>query len=114
MAANIALDKDAYQSSTLYSGTGAEKAVDGLKSNLSHSGGQCAVSANEKKTALWRVDLGNVSSINTITIYYRTENVVWSKIIPSLCQRYILMYKHFNTNVQIIFRSCIHMRVKVY
>nr|XP_022296781.1 protein draper-like isoform X3 [Crassostrea virginica] len=74
---NIALGKDAYQSSTYNSITGAEKAVDGLKSNLSFSGGQCAVSASGEKTALWRVELGDVSSIQNITIYYRTENLFW-------------------------------------
>nr|XP_022296790.1 uncharacterized protein LOC111106415 [Crassostrea virginica] len=74
---NIALGKEAYQSSLYNSITGAEKAVDGLKSNLSHNGGQCAISANMEKTALWRVDLGDVSSINNITIYYRTENQAW-------------------------------------
>nr|XP_022296780.1 multiple epidermal growth factor-like domains protein 11 isoform X2 [Crassostrea virginica] len=75
---NIALGKDAYQSSTYNSITGAEKAVDGLKSNLSFSGGQCAVSASGEKTALWRVELGDVSSIQNITIYYRTENLFWN------------------------------------
>nr|XP_022296789.1 protein draper-like isoform X2 [Crassostrea virginica] len=74
---NIALGKAAYQSSTYSSLTGAEKAVDGLKSNLSYNGGQCAVSGSREKTALWRVDLGDISTIQNITIYYMTENQAW-------------------------------------
>nr|XP_022300663.1 multiple epidermal growth factor-like domains protein 10 [Crassostrea virginica] len=75
--ANIALSKDAYQSLTYNLDTGAEKAVDGLKSNLSHNGGQCALSGSGLKTATWRVDLGDISSIEHMTIYYRTENSPW-------------------------------------
>nr|XP_022300740.1 multiple epidermal growth factor-like domains protein 11 [Crassostrea virginica] len=74
---NIALRKDAYQSLTYNSNTGAEKAVDGLKSNLSFTGGQCALSGSWLKAATWRVDLGDISSIDHMTIYYRTENLPW-------------------------------------
>ncbi|XP_062571488.1 cell death abnormality protein 1-like isoform X2 [Saccostrea cucullata] len=57
----------------------AEKAVDGLYSNRSVFGGQCTISANsEIKATLW-VDLGVVSSIHHITIYYRTENNPWDE-----------------------------------
>lgn len=114
ISANIALGKNACQSSDYNGNTRAEKAVDGLKSDLSYSSGECAIADIEQKTVMWRVDLGVISSIQNITIYYRTENLFWSKIISSLYQRYILKYKNVNTNVQIIFRYYFYMRVKLY
>lgn len=38
------------------------------------TGGQCTISDVGKYTAIWRVDLGGVVSINKIDIYYRTDN----------------------------------------
>lgn len=58
----------------------ASNAVDGLKSNLHWSGGQCAISALEEETATWWVHLGRIHSIHHITLYYRTENDYWGKI----------------------------------
>lgn len=57
--------------------TASDNAVDGNKTDLSHTGDQCAISANGHKTAEWRVDLGDLSSITNITIYYRTDNAPW-------------------------------------
>lgn len=57
--------------------TGSAKAVDGGKTPT-YAGGQCAQSQGGQ-TALWRVDLGNLSSIHHITIYPRTENLPWGK-----------------------------------
>lgn len=59
--------------------TDASNAVDGLKSDLDIWGGQCVISANEKKTATWWVNLGSIFSIHHITVYYRTGNSAWGK-----------------------------------
>ena len=80
---NLALNKPSYQLSR-FKGlsedlTEAGNAVDGLKSNLSVWGGQCVISENEMKTAVWYVDLQDILSIHHITMYYRTENVPWGK-----------------------------------
>ena len=51
--------------------TGAERAVDGLYTNLEYNGGQCAVSSLGR-TAEWRVDLGGVKSISHVLFRYAT------------------------------------------
>lgn len=73
--------------------TDSYKAVDGQKTDFSYSGGQCAVSADGYKTAWWWVDLGDLSSITNITIYYRTDNVHWGK------------YKNFVLKMELMFNS---------
>lgn len=81
---NIALHKSAWQ---LYPYENrfrevlvhASNAVDGLKTNLSYYGNQCTQSANNKHEAMWRVDLGAILGIDSITIYYRTENMPWGR-----------------------------------
>lgn len=80
-SANIALNKTTYMSSTFSNFTSSNNAVDGQKTDLSYFGGQCAISKNEYKTAEWRVDLENLSSISNITIYFRTENSPWGNQI---------------------------------
>lgn len=74
-------------SSTYNPSTASDNAVDGDKTDLSHTGGQCAISAVGHKTAWWWVDLGDLSSITNITIYYRTDNAAWGK------QKTVLVFK---------------------
>ncbi|XP_078330396.1 uncharacterized protein LOC144624464 [Crassostrea virginica] len=74
---NLALHQPAWQSSTLWSDSGAERAVDRLYTNLTWYGGQCAMSVRGQTTAEWRVDLGGVRSIHHIVIQYMTDNRVW-------------------------------------
>lgn len=83
---NIALKKSAWQlhpytGGELRDSANASKAVDGLKTNLSYTGHQCTVSANNKHIAEWNVDLGAVLGIKNITIYYRTENLDWGIVL---------------------------------
>lgn len=83
-AVNIALNKPAHQLNQYNPGDDkfdASNAVDGKKSDLSSAGGQCVISANNKQTATWWVNLTSILSIHNITIYYRTDNVTWGMYI---------------------------------
>lgn len=107
-SANISLHKNATQSTTYITTSGAEKAVDGLKSVLTYNGGQCAVSGSQLKKATWWVDLGNISSIQNITIYYRTDNKTWSK----LC--YWISRQYANKSYNVMLLSCINVFIVAY
>lgn len=61
----------------LYSYYSADRAVDGLKSDLSFSGGQCAASENSQ-TAKLDVDPGEILCVQHILIQYATRNRMWS------------------------------------
>eukprot|EP00105_Crassostrea_gigas_P026842 XP_011447931.1 PREDICTED: uncharacterized protein LOC105342639 [Crassostrea gigas] len=75
---NIALHKTAWQLHPYqYRNYDASKAVDGLKTNLQVTAYQCTISEENYKTALWRVDLGDMLGVHHITIYYRTDNDPW-------------------------------------
>lgn len=80
---NIALNKPAYQQYQYLDNRwnnvfNARNAVDGQKSNLTWQAGQCVISANNKRTAIWWVNLTSILSIHHITIYYRTGDAEWS------------------------------------
>ncbi|XP_052692267.1 platelet endothelial aggregation receptor 1-like isoform X2 [Crassostrea angulata] len=54
---------------------GAERAVDGLYSELSLYGGQCTMSEYGHSTATWHVDLGKVHKIAHIVMYFPYESL---------------------------------------
>ncbi|XP_056016442.1 multiple epidermal growth factor-like domains protein 10 [Ostrea edulis] len=75
---NVALHKPTSQWTTFpLFDTGSHKAVDGLKSDLSSGGSQCAISGNGQTYAEWLVDLVDLTDIHHIIITYRTDNVPW-------------------------------------
>lgn len=74
------MNKPAWQQYPYYSfygSYGAGVAVDGYKLDLNVLGGQCTLSADERSTAEWRVNLGGVLSIHYIFIQYATNSDIW-------------------------------------
>ena len=67
---NVALDKDASQSSTALRGV-ASRAVDGIDSS-DFQAGSCS-HTNAGANEWWQVDLGAVYDIDTIEVYHRTN-----------------------------------------
>lgn len=76
MRSNIALHKPAFQQNTFtirqYEPDAgrfdASNAVDGLKFNLTALGGQCTISANNKTTAIWWVNL--INTLQQCSLHY--------------------------------------------
>ena len=63
-----------YTSSSVYAQSWtSDKAVEGLKKDLTAFRRQYTISVDYKTTAEWRVDLGDIFSVHHIVIYYRTE-----------------------------------------
>nr|XP_034320846.1 uncharacterized protein LOC105334720 isoform X5 [Crassostrea gigas] len=74
---NIAREKPTYQLHPFIKNDhrfDASNAVDGLTSDLSAFGGECVVSKDNHRTAIWWVNLTSIHSIHHITIFYRTDN----------------------------------------
>lgn len=87
MTENIALNKEAWERfpwKNIILGWGTQRAVDGRKSNLSASGGECTISAERKATAEWRVDLGEILNIYRIFIQHRTDELPWGRLFYGL------------------------------
>ena len=77
---NLALLQSTWQSGTWRSNTGAERAVDGLYTNLREWGGECAASSLRQTATEWRVDLGGEQSLHHIVIQYATGNIAWGTV----------------------------------
>ncbi|XP_062571404.1 uncharacterized protein LOC134233449, partial [Saccostrea cucullata] len=76
---NLAYLKPTWQSSTHDSAySDSTNAVDGLKTDFSYIGKQCSVSRDGESTATWWVNLEGIRGINSIAIYYRTDNFAWN------------------------------------
>lgn len=70
LSENLAMNKPAWQTPLSNNSWRSEFAVDG-------NAKLCTISADKQSTAEWHVDLGNVSSVREISIYYRTDDISW-------------------------------------
>lgn len=73
---NVAFNKSAWQEHPAKNleKLWAERAVDGMYSELSLYGGQCTISEYGHSTATWRVDLERVHNIDHIVVYFPYES----------------------------------------
>ena len=81
---NLALHKQAWQSSTFRFDTVADRAVDGQYIHRYACSGQCAASALGQSKAEWRVDLGGVKNNHHVFLQYATDNDVWGIVYFNL------------------------------
>ncbi|XP_078329080.1 uncharacterized protein LOC144623957 [Crassostrea virginica] len=81
---NLALNKPAWQSSTIESYTGADRAVDGQYTDLRWWTGPSAASDVRQRTAEWRVDLRGVKNIHHVFLQYTTHNDLWGTLSYNL------------------------------
>lgn len=77
---NLAYKKPTWQTLDKYS---SDKAVEGLYTNLSAIGNQCAVSFASSEVT-WLVDLETINSISKIVLYHVTEGSTFGKLISLL------------------------------
>ena len=88
---NLALNQTTWQSSTLWSGSGADRALDGRYEDLDVGGGQCAASVYGQTTAEWRVDLESVQKIHHVFIQYVTGNRIWGTVFSFVSYIFFIM-----------------------
>lgn len=81
---NLALHQPAWQSSTLDSDSGAERAVDG-----EYTGGRCAASNYYQNTSEWRVDLGGVRRIHHVCLTHATGNSMLGTLFLKIADCYL-------------------------
>lgn len=87
---NLALGKPSWEQNpwpNLNQGYGTANAVDGKYNNRVATGKQCTISADQKYTAEWRVDLGTLVSISYINIYYRTDKYPCMFLLCFFCYK---------------------------
>lgn len=84
---NLSYKKNTWQHTTRSTGY-SSRAVDGLYTDRSYSGNQCAATG-DSYFALWWVDLGHVSRIDHIVMYFRTDNEPWGKKMMFAAQLFI-------------------------
>ena len=92
---NLALNKPTWQNSTLWSITGADRAVDGQYTDLRGWAGHCAASDLEQSTAEWRVDLGVVKNIHHVFLQYATDNTVWGTLSYNLINSFYVNQMYY-------------------
>lgn len=103
---NLALNKTTWQKHPWPDSSrdfGSENAVDGKYSDR-ETGGQCTINNDGKYTAEWYVDLGNVLSISSINIYYRTDNKSTLYYIDKkseLYENFNVTYKEYEYDMKI-------------
>lgn len=101
---NLALHKPAFQSNSHQAKEDisvANYVVDGLKTDPSLDGGQCATTTLGKQTSTWWVDLTSIHSIHHITIYFMTIN----KGLGNLKPWCICFYLYMNESITVCRKS---------